>query len=142
MTIQGTVAKTALLLAILSATAIWSWTQASRGGLNPAIFIGSAIGGFVVALVTIFRPTLPPYSAPLYAGLEGVFLGALSYFVEQQYYKGIAMQATSLTLATLLVMLFLYGTRLIRVTQKLAAGIVMATGAIALVYLISLLVNL
>src|SRR5438128_1628214 len=84
MTIQGTVAKTALLLAILSATALWSWTEASRGGLNPAIFIGSAIGGFVVALVTIFRPTVSPYSAPLYAGLEGVFLGALSYFVEQQ----------------------------------------------------------
>jgi uncharacterized YccA/Bax inhibitor family protein len=148
MTVQGTVGKTSLLLAILTATAIWSWNYSVEHGFSRGILIGSAIGAFIVALITIARPHVAPYSAPLYAGIQGVLLGVISRAAEMVHYKGvefqngIVMQAASLTFATLLLMLVLYGTRIIRVTQKLAAGIVMATGAVALVYLISLVVNL
>jgi uncharacterized YccA/Bax inhibitor family protein len=136
MTINGTVGKTCLLLAILTATAGWTWTQAGNGTLNPVLLIGAGLGGFIVAMITIFKPAASPFTAPLYAALEGVFLGAISSFVNRQY-QGIAVQAVALTCATLAIMLFLYGTRIIRVTQRLAMGIVAATGAVCLVYFVS-----
>jgi uncharacterized YccA/Bax inhibitor family protein len=140
MTVQGAVSKTFLLLAILSATAIWSWSESAAGNLSQGVLIGSAIGGFVVALITIFKPTVAPWTAPVYAALEGVFLGALSQFIEERSgvgYKGIAIQAVCLTSGTLFVMLTLYATRAIRVTDKLRAGIIAATGALCLVYLMT-----
>ena len=142
MTVQGSISKTFLLLAILSAGAIWSWTQASQGQMSQGLLIGSAIAGAVVALVTIFKPTVAPWTAPVYAALEGVFLGALSLFIEKRYYPGIAMQAVALTSCTLFVMLVLYGTRTIKVTDKLRGGIMAATGALCMVYLIIMALNL
>src|ERR1700758_3190819 len=78
MTVQGTVAKTFLLLAILSATALWSWHAVAAGQIALGAMIASGLGGFVVAMITIFKPTVAPWSSPIYAAVEGVFLGALS----------------------------------------------------------------
>jgi len=148
MTLQGTIGKTAALLAILSATAIWSWNAASSGQLQAIVIPASAIGGLILAMITIFRPTVAPWTAPLYAAFEGVFLGAISYLIEtsvkvvHDQAPGIALEAVSLTAATLCIMLFVYGTGLIRVTDRLRAGIVAATGAICLVYFVSFLVQL
>ncbi|HEV3167455.1 MAG TPA: Bax inhibitor-1/YccA family protein [Isosphaeraceae bacterium] len=141
MTISGTVGKTALLLAILTATAGWTWTQTGNGTLNPALLFGSLIGALIVGFITIFKPTVAPFTSPVYAALEGVLLGAISNMLEQRY-KGIAVQATSLTFATLGIMLFLYGTRIIRVTQRLAMGITAATGAVFLVYMVAFVLRL
>jgi uncharacterized YccA/Bax inhibitor family protein len=108
-------------------------------------------GGFVVAMITIFRPTVSPWTAPIYAACEGVFLGAISQVVETQVhnrfpldnrYGGIALQAVSLTCGVTFVMLFLYGARIIRVTDKLRMGIIMATGALCLFYLVTALLML
>ena len=75
--------------------------------------------------------------------LEGLFLGAISNVINQRYPgKNLASQAVLLTAATLIMMLILYGTRIIRVTQKLTAGIVAATGAVMLVYLASMVLSL
>jgi len=149
MTVQGTVGKTFLLLAILSATALWSWNAIGSGQFPPALLGIAAIGGFVVAMITIFRPTTAPWTAPLYAALEGLFLGALSQIIETSLQArmgdratGIAMQAVILTCGVLFVMLFVYQTGLIRVTEKLKAGIVMATGALCLFYVITMLLSL
>jgi uncharacterized YccA/Bax inhibitor family protein len=141
MTIAGTVGKTALLLAILTATAGWTWTQAGNHTLNPMILMGAAIGGMIVAFITIFKPTVAPFTAPIYAALEGAFLGAISNYVEQRY-PGIAVQAVALTCGTMATMLFLYATRIIRVTQRLAMGIVAATAAICLVYVVSFILSM
>jgi uncharacterized YccA/Bax inhibitor family protein len=141
MTISGTVAKTSLLLAILTATAGWTWTQAGNQTLNPMLLGVSLIAGFILAMITCFVPTVAPVTSPFYAACEGVFLGALSNFVDRRF-PGIALQATALTFATTGMMLFLYGTRIIRVTQRLAMGIVAATGAIALVYIVSMILSL
>src|SRR5262245_59021910 len=123
MTVQGTVGKTAALLAILSATSIWSWNAAAHGELAAEVLAGAAILGFVLALVTIFKPNFAPWTAPLYAAFQGVFLGALSSLIEigalGKQYPGIAFQAVSMTCGTLFVMLFVYGTGLIKVTEKL-----------------------
>lgn len=145
MTVQGTVSKTFLLLAILSATALWSWSETGAGRASMGLIGGAAIGGFIVAMITCFRPTAAPWTAPIYAALEGVFLGALSKLVEMrapEAYHGIAIQAVGLTCGTLFVMLTLYLTRTIRVTDKLAAGIMAATGALCLMYLVTFVLQM
>jgi uncharacterized YccA/Bax inhibitor family protein len=144
MTVQGTVTKTFVLLAILMATALWSWNAMAAQSLARGALIGSALAGFVVAMVTMFKPTIAPWTAPAYAALEGVFLGAVSQVIEQLYHDrvpGIAMQAVSLTCGVTFVMLFLYATRLVRVTDKLRMGIVAATGALCLFYLVAVLLS-
>jgi uncharacterized YccA/Bax inhibitor family protein len=141
-TVQGTMGKTFLLLAILSATALWSWNTVASGSLQLGVVPIAALAGFVLAMVTIFKPTLAPWTAPVYAAMEGVFLGGLSQIVEMQVgkaYHGIALQAVSLTVGTLLIMIFLYASRIIRVTERLKAGIIMATGALCLFYFVATL---
>jgi uncharacterized YccA/Bax inhibitor family protein len=142
MTIQGTAVKTMILLAITAVTAGFAWDEMSSGGaMMLPVMIGSAILGFIVAMVTIFKPTWAATTAPIYAALEGVFLGALSSVIEARGYKGIALQAVSLTMGTLFVMLVLYSTRVIKVTQRLATGIIAATGAIALLYFVTIILS-
>lgn len=141
MTVQGTVGKTFALLAILSATAIWSWDAAVTGAMAPAVLPVAAISGFVLAMITIFKQTWAPWTAPLYAAAQGVFLGAISSLINKQY-PGIAMQAVALTTTTLLTMLTVYATGLIRVTPRLTAAIVAATGAIMVVYLVTMVLHL
>jgi uncharacterized YccA/Bax inhibitor family protein len=145
MTLQGTVTKTFVLLAILMATALWSWNAMAGQSLAPGVLIGSALMGFVIAMVTIFKPTMAQWTAPAYAALEGIFLGAVSQVIERAYHDrapGIALQAVSLTCGVTFVMLFLYASRLIRVTDKLRMGIVAATGALCLFYLVTAVLSL
>ena len=151
-TVQGTMAKTFLLLAILSATGLWAWNAVGSGQMSGGVMIGAAIAGFVVSLVTIFKPTLAPWTAPLYAAMQGVFLGGLSQVIDTQVrmraealngqFQGVAIQAVSLTIGVALVMLFLYASGTIRVTDKLRSGIMMATGAVCAFYLISMLLRM
>lgn len=144
MTVQGTMSKTFLLLAILSGAAVWSWNAMGNGALAPAILGGSALVGFVLALVTIFKPTIAQWTSPVYAAMQGVFLGGLSQVVEMRFHKvypGIALQAVALTVGTLLIMLFLYGSGTIRVTERLKSGIIMATGAVCLFYVVSMVLG-
>jgi uncharacterized YccA/Bax inhibitor family protein len=144
MTVQGTVGKTFVLLAILAATAVWSWNAMASGQLAFGFLIGSLFAGFILAMITIARPAASPWSAPIYAALEGVFLGALSQVIELQFhvrYPGIAIQAVTLTCGVLFMMLFVYATGMIRVTEKLKAGIVMATGALCLFYLVTVVLS-
>jgi uncharacterized YccA/Bax inhibitor family protein len=150
MTVQGTAVKTMALLAILAVTATWSWRALASGDL-PGGYLAitiSGIAGFIVAMITIFKPTLAPVTAPIYAAVEGVFLGAISQIIELKYGDrvegagGIVMQAVSLTGGVLFVMMFVYATRIIRVTQKLQMAIVASTGALALFYIISMVLSM
>jgi uncharacterized YccA/Bax inhibitor family protein len=92
------------------------------------------VGGFIVALVTIFKKNWAAFTAPLYALFEGLMLGALSATLEARY-PGIAIQAVGLTFGTLLAMLIAYSSGLIKPTQKFKTGVIAATGGIALLYL-------
>ncbi len=137
MTIGGTVNKTFILILLVLATFVYSWNQfvENPDSVLPLILIG-AIGGLVVALITIFVPKVSPFTAPLYALLEGLFLGAISAQYEAQY-GGIVFQAVLLTIAVLLSLLLIYKSGLIKVTQNFRMGVVAATGAIFLVYIVS-----
>ena len=140
MTLNGTVNKTAFLLVLTLAGALYTWNLffASNGTANlmPYILVG-AIGGFVVAMVTIFKKTWAPVTAPLYAGLEGVFIGAISAMFELKF-PGIVMQAVGLTFGTLAALLMAYRSGLIKVTENFKMGVVAATGAIFLLYLVNI----
>ncbi|QKX52762.1 Bax inhibitor-1/YccA family protein [Planococcus glaciei] len=137
MTIQGTVNKTFILLLLVLATAVYSWNQYLNNPetILPLILVGG-IGGFVVAMITIFVPKAAPFTAPLYALLEGLFIGAISAQYEVQY-GGIVFQAVLLTIGVLLSLLLAYKSGFIKVTQNFRLGVVAATGAIFVVYLIS-----
>ena len=143
MTLNGTVNKTGLLLVITLVGAMYSWSQAATSlasgdaGLLMPLALGGAIGGFIVALVTIFKKAWSPVTAPLYAGLEGLFLGAISAIFEMRY-PGIVMQAVGLTFGTLAALLLAYRSGLITATENFKLGVVAATGGIALLYLVNI----
>jgi uncharacterized YccA/Bax inhibitor family protein len=136
MTIQGTVNKTGILLLCTIVTAAWTWNMffnsPTKEAVMPLAALGG-IGGFIVAIVTVFKKNWAPITAPLYALLEGLILGSISALFELRF-PGIAIQAVSLTFGVLIVMLVAYRSRIIPVTDKLRIGIVAATGAIALFY--------
>lgn len=142
MTLQGTVIKTALLMMILLVTATYTWSQAAAGSttLSYGLLIAGSIGGFLTALVTVFFPKASPVTAPIYAALEGLVLGAVSAVFESMY-PGIVIQAVGLSVGVLAVMLFVYGTGIIQVTEKFKIGVVAATGAICLVYLADIVLS-
>jgi uncharacterized YccA/Bax inhibitor family protein len=139
MTIDGTVNKTGLLLICTVLTAAWTWHlfMQSHDPADVALpAVVGAIGGLVFAMVTVFKNTWAPVTAPIYALLEGMVLGGVSAMFEVRF-PGIAIEAVSLTFGTLVVMLLLYRARIIPVTQKFRLGVVAATGGIFVVYLIT-----
>jgi uncharacterized YccA/Bax inhibitor family protein len=142
MTLQGTVNKTGLLLLCVVATSAWTWGMAHSETPEAAMpwMIGGMIGGFVVALVTIFKKQWSPLTAPLYALLEGLVLGGISAIFEKSY-PGIAVQAVGLTFGTLFVMLLAYKSGVIHATQGLKLGVIAATGGIAVFYLVEMLLG-
>jgi len=131
MTMGGAVDKTLILFALLSITTIFSYQNASM----PLLLVG-AIGGLIAVLVATFKPHTSPIVAPIYALLEGLFVGTISYMFAAES-DGIIFQAVTLTLGTCLMMLMVYKSGLIKITQKFRMGVIMATGAIFLVYLFS-----
>ena len=137
MTINGTVNKTGLLLVLVLVGAMYSWSHysgpASAAALYPLV-LGGAIGGLILALVTSFKKTWSPWTAPMYALVEGVFIGALSAIFDARY-PGIVIQAVGLTFGVMAALLLAYRSGLIRATEKFKLGVVAATGGVMLLYL-------
>jgi len=144
MTLNGTVNKTGILLVCAILTAAWTWHSflLSRDVADVTLpMLAGVFGGFIVAIVTIFKKEWSPVTAPIYALLEGLFLGGFSAYLDLRY-PGIAMQAVGLTFGTLFVLLMAYRSGLIPVTAKLRMGIIAATGGIALFYLLEIVLSL
>jgi uncharacterized YccA/Bax inhibitor family protein len=138
MTIRGTVDKTTILLALVVVAGLWPWKLMA---VDPAaalswLWIG-LVGGLVTALIIIFKNDWAGPLAPLYAACEGLALGALSAFMERRF-PGIVFQAVVLTLGVLATMLVIYRTGQIKATNGFKRGVIAATGAICLVYLVTL----
>ncbi len=132
MTVTGTANKIGILFLLLLIGASISWYAPSQ------LFMwGGAIGGLIVALITVFKKEWSPVTAPIYAGLEGLFLGAVSIMYANMFYEGIVFTAIALTMGIFAAMLFTYRSGLIEVTQKFRMGVVAATGGIFLVYIAS-----
>jgi uncharacterized YccA/Bax inhibitor family protein len=146
MTVKGTAHKTLLMLLLVVLGAVFTWNSFFQSGSNPSsvqiwMIIGG-IGGLVTALILIFKPKTAPYTAPIYALLQGLLLGGLSAFMAAQFTSAIVMQAVGLTFSTFFLMLLAYQTGTIKATAKFKTGIIAATGAIALLYFISFIVRM
>ena len=140
MSIEGTVNKTAFLLVLTLVGAMYTWQMYTGPESIPALMPymwGGMIGGLVIALVTAFKKHWAAVTGPLYALVEGVFLGAISVIMEAQF-PGIVMQAVGLTFGTLAALLLAYRSGLIPVTENFKLGIVAATGGIMLLYLFNI----
>ena len=135
MTIQGTVDKTAIALSILLVAGYFGYTS-----FSPAIMFGGFIGGFIVAMVTIFKRTWAPYTVPIYAVLEGLALGGISFFYNSLY-EGIVLQSITITVCILLSLLFAYRSKIIKATENFKLGVFAATGGIFLIYIVDFLMS-
>jgi uncharacterized YccA/Bax inhibitor family protein len=139
MTLGGTVNKTAILLALVLITAIYTWgrffSTGNPAAIMPLVYTG-AIGGLVMCLVTVFKKEWAGVTAPIYALLQGLLVGGLSAFYESRF-PGIVIQAVGLTFGTLACLLMAYKSGLIKATENFKLGVVAATGGIALLYLVS-----
>ncbi|MEN9335033.1 MAG: hypothetical protein RLZZ500_20 [Bacteroidota bacterium] len=141
MTLNGTMNKAFIMLVLLVAGAITTWTLIGSG-FNPVILIlGGAIVGLIAVLVSTFKPELSPYLAPGYAIFEGLFIGGLSAFFEAKY-PGIVIQAVGATFVTFFICLALYRFQIVKVTDKFRSVVVAATLAIGVYYLITWLVSM
>ncbi len=143
MTVEGTVNRTGILLLCALATAFWTWSRffATRDPATVGPYIlGGALGGFVVAMVTAFKKEWSAVTAPVYALLEGLFLGGLSAMLELRF-PGIAIESVALTFGTCLCLLLAYRSGLIRATQRFTLGVVAATGGIAVFYLVTMVIG-
>lgn len=150
MTVNGTIARTGLLLVLMLITGWWTWHHfmLAGGAVNPVAGMsavqpflwGGLIAGLVLALAGSFKPNWTPVTAPLYALAEGTFLGGISAMFEVQYH-GIVLQAILASVGVLVVMLALYRTGVIKVTQRFRMGVIAATGGILLLYLAAWLLS-
>ncbi len=139
MTIEGTVNRTYVLFLLLIA-GVAGAVIADEGALYGLMLLG-AIGGLVVAIATVVRKQWAPITAPIYAVLEGLFVGAISLVMEAAY-PGIVIPAVSLTFGTLFALLAAYRSGLIKATENFKLGVAAATGAIFVVYVAQFVLNL
>jgi uncharacterized YccA/Bax inhibitor family protein len=144
MTIEGVIRRSALLFPILAATAWVGWRSVERTELGvraPAWILPALLVGLGIAILTVFRPKLSPFTAPAYAAVEGLVVGAISAIYDIRF-DGIVLQAVLLTGAVFVIMLGLYGSRRVRVTDRLRKAVMVATLAVMAVYAVSLLLRL
>jgi uncharacterized YccA/Bax inhibitor family protein len=117
MTVKGTLNKFGFLFLMTLGSAWYSWREAAEGGDAWTLVLVGAFGGLGVALILAFKKEWSPYLAPLYALLEGLFVGAISayfeYAAQSKYggyaggYSGIVFQAVGLTFCVVAAMYLL-----------------------------------
>jgi len=120
MSVSGTVNATLVLLAVLVITALFTWYLLFVQGafsLVIILMIGGAIGGLVLAIVTIFKKEWSPFTAPAYAAVEGLFVGGISAIFEL-WFPGIVLEAIALTFGVFMLMLLIFKSGIIKVAAN------------------------
>jgi uncharacterized YccA/Bax inhibitor family protein len=135
MTVAGAVNKSMLLGVLFLLFCFLAFLYP----LSFFIPVGS-IGGFVLVLIAVFRPAWSPVVAPVHAVVEGLFVGAISAAFAAAF-EGIIFHAVTLTMAVFFIMLFVYRTGIIKVTQKFRSVVILSTLAIAVVYLLNFVLS-
>jgi uncharacterized YccA/Bax inhibitor family protein len=145
MTINGTLQKFGFLFLMVLGTAFYSWKEFAEGGnVVPLIWVG-ALGGLVVAIILVFKQQWSPYLAPLYALLEGLFVGAVSAMYNYAFAEkapNIVINAVGLTFGVAIAMYLLYSFRIIKATEKFKSVVITATVGIAIFYVIVLVLRM
>lgn len=145
MTAKGTATATGVLMVILLAAAVAGWQAGPDRSATDTGFTGLAIGavlvGFACAIAVNFKPMLSKVLGPIYAIAQGFFLGVISKSYNN-YQNGIVLQAVGATLGVFLVMLFLYRTRILKVTDKFKRTVITATMGLMLFYLVAFVISI
>jgi len=144
MTERGTMNKFFLLCLLVIASASFTWSAFYQGKDVSSWMWTGMIGGFIVAMVTVFKPMWASITAPIYALLEGVFVGAVSAVFSNAFSKvapGIVMQAVTLTFGVVIAMFLLYRFGIIKATQRFRSIVITATAGIGIFYLIATLLR-
>lgn len=140
MTVRGTLNKLGFLLVLLTAGAVFSWSNFYNNSEYASTFTwGGAIVGFIICLIMVFKQNLSGYLAPAYAICEGLFIGGISAMYNYAFAEkmpNIITNAVGLTLGTAIAMFFLYRFQIIKVTEKFKSIIITATAGIAIFYVI------
>ena len=145
MTVGGTISATGVLMVVLLAAAVVGWQTGpdNQGEVRgfPALALVGILVGFACAIAIYFRPMWAKFLGPVYAIGEGFFLGVISKAYEG-YQHGIVIQAVGATLGVFAVMLVLYRTQIIKVTDRFRRIVIMATMGLMVFYLFSFILNL
>jgi uncharacterized YccA/Bax inhibitor family protein len=151
MTIKGSIMATAVLFVLLLASATVGWISTTAATTNPqtgsmevtfpALAMVGVIVGFIAVIALYFKPHLAKFLGPVYAIAEGFFVGAISKVFESQW-NGIVVQAAAATIAVFGVMLALYGTRIVKVTERMRRVVIFATLGVMAMYLVSIVISL
>lgn len=147
MSVRGAINKFGFLLVMIIAGAAYNWHlfQEGQNNLMSTLMMVGIIGGLVMALAISFKPTWAQYLAPLYALLEGLFIGGISAILNEAFaksYPGIVMQAVGLTFGVSIAIFLLYNFRVIKATEKFKSVIISATLGIFFFYLITMVLRL
>jgi uncharacterized YccA/Bax inhibitor family protein len=142
MTLAGVINRSILLLLLVAGTSagVWTYSNLHPSAIYPMVMIGT-LGGFAVAIVTSFKKNLAPVTSPIYAVLEGLFIGGISLVMEQRF-PGLVLQAVLLTFGVMFALLGAYQSRIIRPSETFKSVIVGATFGIVVVYLVSMVLQL
>lgn len=145
MSVRGTLQKFGFLLLLVLGSAFYSWKQFAEGGAVTGMMWTGAIGGFVIALVLIFKKEWSPFLAPLYALMQGLFLGAISAMYNSAFAEqapNIVINAVGLTFGVAVAMYLLYSFKIIRATEKFKSIVITATIGVGLFYLLVMVLRL
>lgn len=119
MTLNDVIMKSALNFGILLVGAVVGWATAVS---MPYLWIGAMLVGLVFGLINAFKKQVSPALIMIYALVQGVFLGGISYFYQQygeaQGWGNLVLTAVVATLVVFAVMLTMYTTRIIKVTGR------------------------
>lgn len=144
MTVKGTIQKFGFLFLMVMGTSFYSWKEYAEGGnVTPLIWIG-AIGGLAIAITLAFKPMWSPWLAPLYALLQGLFIGAISSMYNTVFAESapnIIINAVGLTFGVAAAMYLLYSFRIIKATEKFKSVIISATVGIAIFYVLVMVLH-
>ena len=145
MTLKGTLNKFGFLFLMVLGTSFYSWKEFADGGNVVPLMWTGALGGLVIAIVLVFKKQWSPYLAPLYALLEGLFVGAISSmynFAFAEKAPNLIINAVGLTFGVAIAMYLLYSFRIIKATEKFKSIVITATVGIAIFYVLVMVLRL
>lgn len=135
MTMDDVVARTGMTVGLVVVAAAVAWIT----NLSLGLAIGAALIAMVLSLVQAFKRKPVPALILTYAAFEGLFLGAISNFIDNKIADGAAMQAVLGTMAVFTAVLVMYRTRIIRVTQRFYRFVMAAAIGFVLLMAVNLL---
>ncbi len=147
MTVRGAINKFGFMMLMLIAGAAYNWhlfEELKQDTMNVLMMVG-IFGGLITAIAISFKPNWAPFLAPLYALLEGLFIGGISVIMNAAFaksYPGLVMQAVGLTFGVAISMFILYNFRIIKATERFKSVIFTATLGIGIFYLLTMVLRL